>query len=138
MIPCALGCRETTEGPTLQRDALGSRFGPALYDLFSEQLASLFEVVQKTHERWFDKDETAEHERGRTLRRAREAERLAEIASQQAALMSVQAGRSESIATQDAGLDRMTSRKMLAERRTKRGRAWAGVVIGWVVGPDSR
>lgn len=134
MIPCTLGCPETTEDPTLHRDTLESRFGPALYDLSLEQLATLFEVVAEIHERWCDKDETAERdvattaafehlrgevplrERGHALRRAREAERLAVIASQQAALMSVRAGQSESTAAQDAGLDRLMLRRMLGKR----------------------
>ena len=135
MIPCTLsGAVRPPEDPTVHRDTLESRFGPALYDLSLEQLATLFEVVAEIHERWCDKDESAERdaattaafehlrgevalrERGHTQRRARVAERLAVIASQQAALMSVRAGQSESTAAQDAGLDRLTLRRMLGKR----------------------
>ncbi len=69
MIPAPSGAvRRPRARPTLQRDALESRCGPALYDLSSEQLVSLFEVVQKTHERRCDEDETAARDAATTPR----------------------------------------------------------------------
>jgi hypothetical protein len=117
----------------MQRYELEAWLGPALEDMTGEQVDTLHAVVEEIHERWPDRDEGPERdaasvaalqhmlgevslrERGELLGRAREAEREAVVSSRQAALMAVRDGVSESQAAREAGLDRMTVRRMLGK-----------------------
>jgi hypothetical protein len=117
----------------MQRYELEAWLGAALDDMTTEQVDTMHAAVEEIHERWSDVDDDAERqaasvaalqhiigevslaERGENLRRARDAEREAVIASRQAALMAVRDGMSESQAARDAGLDRMTVRRMLGK-----------------------
>lgn len=117
----------------MQRSELESWLGPALDEMTGEQVEQLHVVVEEIHERWPDVDdgdnrqaasvaalqhilgEVSPTERGHNLRRARDAEREAVVASRQAALMAVRDGMSESQAARETGLDRMTVRRTLGK-----------------------